>query len=88
MRDSFAESSRMNHLMRQKSAAFRKKQGFRVQQDPELRAAFGRRRLLELFVSAEDAAPVTTQNSVSLFGLMGAILHTILLFDQNTRRRS
>ena len=46
MRDSFAESSRMNHLMRQKSAAFRKKRGFRVQQDPELRAAFGRRRLL------------------------------------------
>ena len=41
MRDSFAESSRMNHLMRQKSAAFRKKRGFRVQQDPELRAAFG-----------------------------------------------
>ena len=31
MRDSFAESSRMNHLMRQKSAAFRKKRGFRVQ---------------------------------------------------------
>ena len=55
MRDSFAESSRMNHLMRQKSAAFRKKRRFRVQQDPELRAAFGRRRLLELFVSAEDS---------------------------------
>ena len=29
---SLGESSRMNHLMRQKSAAFRKKRGFRVQQ--------------------------------------------------------
>ena len=52
---SLGESSRMNHLMRQKSAAFRKKRRFQVQQDPELRAAFGRRRLLELFVSAEDS---------------------------------
>ena len=62
---SLGESSRMNHLMRQKSAAFRKKRGFRVQQDPELRAAFGRRRLLELFVSAEGIflSPSTQKKS-------------------------
>ena len=40
-----AESSRMNHIMREKSARFRKKRRFlpNLRQDPELRAAFGRR---------------------------------------------
>lgn len=75
MRDSFAESSRMNHLMRQKSAAFRKKRGFRVQQDPELRAAFGRRRLLELFVSAEDSVSrEEIHGQLSVLATVGALI--------------